>query len=445
MYDVIYDELVEAGVAIHLDNPVFTDRDGKEVEEDERFGLKQDIKITHPHYIMFADETGCNTSQKKDGHVGGTKLIVEKGTVPQVMSSDTDHKFTLLPFTSASGEAVCCVVIFQSKTGQVPMQWRMGIDASVNPIRGSDGEIDVEMNIGEGKFHPGGPKCKYNGKEVDCLAYATESGGITGDILVQILTYFDEIDLFPRVPGGPIPVLIVDGHQSRLDPAFIEYINDKGHQWMVCFGVPYATTIWQVGDASELNGKFKIEWYREKGFLLVWKYTRRLTRSIKPYDIMPILNKIFHKSFGNLQGNMKAVSDRGWFPPNRKLLEHPSLINDAASEHAVPSSADTSSSSTSCAMTLTLNIGGEEGMTATVLDRMLTERARSEGAKKAGEKRKQEGQDAAANIRDAKRLTTGVLTANGIHSLRDPEFLEPFRARECVCVFVFQLSWLAHV
>ena len=124
MYDVIYDELVKACVAINLDYPVFTDRDGKEVEEDERFGLKQDIKITHPHYIMFADETGCNTSQKKDGHVGGTKLIVEKGTVPQVMfmSSDTDHKFTLLPFTSASGEAVCCVVIFQSKTGQVPMQ-----------------------------------------------------------------------------------------------------------------------------------------------------------------------------------------------------------------------------------------------------------------------------------------------------------------------------------
>jgi len=146
---------------------------------------------------MFADETGCNTSQKKDEHVGGTKLIVENGTVPQVMSLDTDHKFTLLPFTSASGEAVCCVVIFQSKTSSVPMQWWMGIDASVTPIRGSNGEVDVEQNIGEGRFHPGGPKCKYNGKEVDCLAYTTESGGITGDILVEILTYFDEIDLFP--------------------------------------------------------------------------------------------------------------------------------------------------------------------------------------------------------------------------------------------------------
>ena len=68
--------------------------------------------------------------------------------------------------------------------------------------------------MGTGKFHPGGPKCKYKGKEVDCLAFATESGGITGKILVEILTYFDAIELFPRRQGGPIPVVIVDRHQS---------------------------------------------------------------------------------------------------------------------------------------------------------------------------------------------------------------------------------------
>ena len=54
-----------------------------------------------------------HVAKKKDGHVGGTKLIVEAGSVPQTVASDSDHKFTVLPFTSASGEAVCCVVIFQ--------------------------------------------------------------------------------------------------------------------------------------------------------------------------------------------------------------------------------------------------------------------------------------------------------------------------------------------
>ena len=120
-----------------------------------------------------------------------------------------------------------------------------------------DGEIDLELNFGEGKYYPGGPTCKYNGKVVDCLVFTSESGGITGKILVKILTNFDSIELFPRVPGGPTPLLIVDGHQIRLDPMFVDYINDQRHTWKVCLGVPYATTLWQVGEASEQSGMVK--------------------------------------------------------------------------------------------------------------------------------------------------------------------------------------------
>ena len=69
---------------------------------------------------------------------------------------------------------------------------------------------------------------------------------------------------------------------------------------------------------------------------------------------------------------------------------------------------------------------------ATVLDKMLGDRAQSEGAKRAHEKRKKEGDDAGKNIRDAKRLTTGILTANGIHSLGHPEFLGAFREKQAL-------------
>jgi hypothetical protein len=121
----------------------------------------------------------------------------------------------------------------------------------VQPILSEDGkEIVLEFNFGEGKYYPGGPKCKYHGKTVACLTFASESGGIARKILVKVLEYFDGIDLFPRINDDPIPMLIVDGHQSRLDPQFVDYINDKGHKWKVCLGVPYATTLWQVGDAS---------------------------------------------------------------------------------------------------------------------------------------------------------------------------------------------------
>ena len=159
MYNAIYNynEFVDARIAIIRDVPVFTDRHGNEVEESEKFGEEQNIKITHPHYLLFADETGCSTSQKKDGHVGGQKYIVEKGSVPQTIASHNDHRFTILPFTSGSGEAVCLVVIFQHKSGQVPLVWQTGIDVRAKePVRNLRREIDFETNIGEGKFYPGG-------------------------------------------------------------------------------------------------------------------------------------------------------------------------------------------------------------------------------------------------------------------------------------------------
>ncbi len=54
----------------------------------------------------MADKAGFQTSQKKDGHVGGKKFVVESGTVPQLLVCTNGCHFTLLFFTSASGEAV---------------------------------------------------------------------------------------------------------------------------------------------------------------------------------------------------------------------------------------------------------------------------------------------------------------------------------------------------
>ena len=68
----------------------------------------------------------------------------------------------------------------------------MGIDYSITPILSANGEeIDAEMNVWKGNYYPGGPTCQYNGKIFDCLTFVSESGGITVDILVTILTYFD--------------------------------------------------------------------------------------------------------------------------------------------------------------------------------------------------------------------------------------------------------------
>ena len=56
--------------------------------------------------------------------------------------------------------------------------------------------------------------------------------------------------MFPHLPGGPILMFIVDECQSRLDPKFITYINDKKYLQKVCFGIPHATVM-AVGKCIE--------------------------------------------------------------------------------------------------------------------------------------------------------------------------------------------------
>ena len=52
-------------VAIELVAHTSTDQYGNTVDEEGKFGMKQNIRITHPSNIMFANESGFSTSQRK--------------------------------------------------------------------------------------------------------------------------------------------------------------------------------------------------------------------------------------------------------------------------------------------------------------------------------------------------------------------------------------------
>ena len=162
----------------------------------------------------------------------------------------------------------------------------------------------------------------------------------------------------------------------------------------MCVGVPYATVLWQVGDASEQNRKFKIEWYRVKEELMAWKFDNAQARTLCPTDVMPLMNKIFHKSYDSVSANKKAVADRGWFPANRKLLEYIALLDDTI---ASPENTTTGTeASNSTASTITLNI--EDGKRAIVLDLIITERAWSAGGKKGADSQKRQGDQITKNF-----------------------------------------------
>ena len=84
------------------------------------------------------------------------------------------------------------------------MKWITGEDITIkNQAKDANGVFYFAMNLCEGNFMPGGPKCTCMGQTVDCLTFGSEGGGISGQILVNILEYFDSIDLFPRVPVAP--------------------------------------------------------------------------------------------------------------------------------------------------------------------------------------------------------------------------------------------------
>jgi len=112
MYDNIAIEMVDSGIAIELDTPLWKDAYGHNCEKQFAYRFKVTYDIVDPDYFLMADEVGGNLNQKGDGHVGGTRLICERGTVLKKVTSNTEKHFTILGFTTVNGEPVmCCVII----------------------------------------------------------------------------------------------------------------------------------------------------------------------------------------------------------------------------------------------------------------------------------------------------------------------------------------------
>jgi hypothetical protein len=96
-----------------------------------------------------------------------------------------------------------------------------------------------------------------------------------------MLAYLDNLGVYNRTIA--LPFLLLDGHHSRMMRPFLEYVNNPAHKWMCCFGVPYATHVWQVANASSLNSSYKIELAKEKRKYLEYCAVPKF----EPTDIVP--------------------------------------------------------------------------------------------------------------------------------------------------------------
>ena len=185
MYSHNYLELVDAGLAMKLDTPVWMDEKGTECEEHDGYGCMVDIVLKYPEMAFVMDEVGGGTSQKGDGHIGGKLRVCGKGMEVRQKINTKEKRWTLLGLTSLNGEPVMCIIIFAGIREQAI--YETGIDIFCK----QEGEVSDKFyfinNSGPGKRFPGGPTCSFRGKEIPCLTRWSPKGSITSQILIDIL------------------------------------------------------------------------------------------------------------------------------------------------------------------------------------------------------------------------------------------------------------------
>jgi hypothetical protein len=230
MYDNVYEAMVSCRVAKKLDHETMFDIDGNVIDNvDPMFGFPTKYQLLKPERCLFVDETGCNTNQTEDGYVGGELFVFPKDmTCCSKSGATTDIHFTVLPFIAGIGEAVLCAVIMKSDlhVKDIPLSWKNGIDVTRKPEGGNTTVEVYENNRHEGQAMSCGPTCRFNGNFLPCFVGTSPKASITTELLIEMLSFIDKNDVFPRNGPSDTPFLLLDGHQSRTRYALLRYITN---------------------------------------------------------------------------------------------------------------------------------------------------------------------------------------------------------------------------
>jgi hypothetical protein len=147
-------------------------------------------------------------------------LIVDKDKCAIKKSSYQDSYFTVLGFTLATKEPLCCAIIYCSQVEDVDLVVRMGIQhwCEIN----GEGVANLETNSnGVEKFYPLGPTCLYNGQKIPCFIGCSKNGSNTSSLLTSMLAFIDKNAKFDQTEATPL-----DRHGSRFESTFMEHVND---------------------------------------------------------------------------------------------------------------------------------------------------------------------------------------------------------------------------
>jgi hypothetical protein len=417
MYNHIYLAMVKSGIAIELEEEEMVTLEGTITDDPTKsFGRKTKYLLTRPELLFFVDEVGSNTSQKKDGNVGGQTFVVHHSQRALLRSSHADCHFTVLGFTNGRGAPVCCVIIIAGK--EITAKHRMGLQPWVDYI--GDPAVNLTENSnGVDKYYPYGPTCFPYGKEVETYVTCSENGSITSEILRDALKHIDSKLTFDRTEGTPF--LLLDGHGSRFQLPFLDYINTEENKWTVCIGVPYGTHIWQVGDSSQQNGAFKQALTVRKEEVMRKKAEMQLgSVNIERHDIVGIVHYAWNHSFSRIESNKKATAERGWNPLTYTLLDCPELNNEKENDPIKHANDLCLIAGQRTADPNILNL--ETGLSGTMMDKIISHKVRQQALDKA------RAENAAEIVRQRKekfenccKMTAGIAFNSGNVNLSDGE------------------------
>jgi len=257
MYIQFDNAVIQSGNGKRFERPVHMDRNGRIVEDEkDGYGRPVQVDVFRPENVFVMDECGDNTHGKDDGNRAGEKKVVPRGAIPAEVVSTKNSHFSILPVSNLLAETVLVTVIFKGE--RLSPAWALGCDVFAEWVEGSE----VVDNFGPGKRFPGLSLFDSNGKEIPVLFAATPSASMVGTILRDTFAALNRLGIARRGTderGTFYPCAFIDGHPSRVDCDFLEYVNLAESRFCVVLGAPDATNYWQHHDSSEMNGGYKSE------------------------------------------------------------------------------------------------------------------------------------------------------------------------------------------
>lgn len=278
VYELVYHQMLDAGIASNLpeEEQYWVDSFGNEVFcEEEAAGHNCTMKLDYPEWLLFGDEVGTDTAQDDDGHVGGQIYLSFAGKQIELASSKATSWFTVMGLTAATEAPVMCICILSGH--ELGIGDALGFDYQA--IIKYDNIKSLQDIVAQVRLSQIRPPVPSAAKISLSFWPAHQRGEMASDILRRIHKRLDELDVFTWIPNGPTPMVLYDGHDSRLQVKFLSCINQPNQfgspMWKAYIGLPNGTSKWQVRDSTEQNGTWKMAMTRRKDMLVLFKSRNR--------------------------------------------------------------------------------------------------------------------------------------------------------------------------